>query len=353
LHGTVGWTLLFPLKTAGVAQLVEHHLAKVDVASSSLVTRSIPSVYLWSRTAKIGWVQAHEERLQTYGRGKLVIVRRPQRKLLQLEIPCSSQKASRELVTDFGGRLEKLPTNWLKRFNRGDSKPITIGKRLIVVKPACVSVRCPRRTPVQRARSDARRTRHAAGWIDDTQSLVIPASIAFGTGEHATTAMSLRLLEELTRHWKRDWSLVDFGTGSGILALAASRFGARRVRGLDTDPAAISMAKSNARLNKIGGVTFQLVDVRKWKSDQATQVISANLYCDLLIEILPELRRSVWLILSGILRGQETEFAAALRRNKIQIIRVRRRGKWIAILAGCAALRTGRKAEPPTVLRSS
>ena len=94
--------------------------------------------------------------------------------------------------------------------------------------------------------------------------------MAFGTGEHATTGMSLRLLEQLTRRWNPGWSLTDLGTGSGILALAAKCFGAGRVIGIDNDPAAISMAKSNARLNKIRGATFQLADVRKWKPAQKT-----------------------------------------------------------------------------------
>jgi ribosomal protein L11 methyltransferase len=153
--------------------------------------------------------------------------------------------------------------------------------------------------------------------------------------------MSLRLLEELTRHWKHGWSAMDLGTGSGILALAASRLGAGHVVGVDTDPAAIAIAKSNARLNKVRGATFQLADVCNWKSARKANVITANLYSDLLIEILPKLRRGLWLILSGILRCQVAEFAGALRRNKIEIVRIRRRGKWIAILAGCTgALRT-------------
>jgi ribosomal protein L11 methyltransferase len=162
---------------------------------------------------------------------------------------------------------------------------------------------------------------------------VIPASLAFGTGEHATTAMSLRFLEQLTRRWNPGWSLVDLGTGSGILALAAKRFGAGLVIGVDNDPAAISMAKSNARLNKIRGATFQLGDVHRWNPAQKTDVITANLYSDLLIEILPKLRGGEWLILSGILRSQKHEFVRALQRNHLDVIDMKRRGKWMAFLA--------------------
>src|SRR5215469_7767217 len=107
--------------------------------------------------------------------------------------------------------------------------------------------------------------------------------------------MSLRFLEQLTRCWNAGWSLQDLGTGTGILAPAAKRFGARRIVGIDNDPSAISTAKSNARLNKIRGAIFQLGDVRKWKSIENTDVITANLYGDLLIEILPKLSRGGWL----------------------------------------------------------
>jgi 16S rRNA G1207 methylase RsmC len=140
-------------------------------------------------------------------------------------------------------------------------------------------------------------------------------------------------LEQLTRRWDPGWSLVDLGTGSGILALAAKRFGAGRVIGIDNDPAAISVAKSNARLNKIRGASFQLGDVHKWSPAQKTDVTTANLYSALLIEILPKLRGGAWLILSGILRSQQDELVHALQRNHLDIINMKRRGKWIAILA--------------------
>jgi ribosomal protein L11 methyltransferase len=163
--------------------------------------------------------------------------------------------------------------------------------------------------------------------------LVIPASLAFGTGEHVTTAMSLRFLEQLTRSWSPGWSLTDFGTGSGILALAARCLGAGRVTGVDNDPAAISVAKSNARLNKIRRASFQLGDVHKWNPARKIDVITANLYSDLLIEILPKLRGGTWLILSGILRGQQDELIHALQRNDLDVISMKHRGKWVAILA--------------------
>ena len=271
-------------------------------------------MYLWRKRAELHWVKAHEGLLQARAFGQLVIVRKPGRKRLDLEIACRSRSDSSALLKEFGGRIEALPRNWLERFTRSDSKPIKIGKRLIISSVGGTLV--------------SRLSRHKG-----RRHIIIPASLAFGTGEHATTAMSLRFLEQLTRCWNPDWSLVDLGTGSGILALAARCFGAGQVIGIDNDPAAISVAKSNARLNKIRGATFQLGDVHKWNSAQKTDVITANLYSDLLIEILPKLRGGAWLILSGILRSQQDELVHALQRNDIDVIRMKRRGKWVAILA--------------------
>ena len=271
-------------------------------------------MYLWCKRAELRWVKAHEDLLQAHARGQLVIVQRPGGKRLELEIACRSRTHSSALRKEFGGQIEALPRNWLKRFARGDSKPIKIGDRLMI---SNVGGTLTSRSLGHKGRSH----------------IIIPASLAFGTGKHATTAMSLRFLEQLTRDWKPGWSLVDLGTGTGILALAARRFGGRRVVGVDNDPTAISMAKSYARLNKIRGTRFQIADVHEWNSPQEIDVITANLYSDLLIEILPKLRDASWLILSGILGSQQNELTLALHRNDYEIIGTKRRGKWVAILA--------------------
>jgi len=250
-------------------------------------------MYLWRKVAAPPWLNAHEARLQARSLGHLAIIAKPGGKRLQMEIACGSQPQAQHLLRDFGGRIEKLPRNWWKRLERdGRSKPLKIGKRL-----------------------------------------VITAGAAFGTGEHATTAMSLLLLEQLTSGWRAGWSLVDLGTGSGILALAAKCFGSKRVLAVDLDPTAISTAKTNARLNKIDKVDFQLGDVRRWKPARKIDIVTANLLSEILIQILPKLKRSNWLILSGVLRAQEKEFVRTLRRSKIDIVDVRRRGKWVAVLA--------------------
>ncbi len=251
-------------------------------------------MYLWRRSAGQNWLRDQEGKLSALAGDQLSIIERPDRKRLQLEVASNSRAELQRLAKHFGGRIRKLPGDWLKRALRHKTKPIKVaGSRLI-----------------------------------------IPAGAAFGTGEHATTAMSLRLLEKISREWNRSWSMIDLGTGSGILALAAKFLGATRVIGIDNDPLAISTAKQNARLNKIRGVQFRVADVRRWKFSRKVDVITANLFSELLIAILPKLKRARRLILSGILREQERDVRRALTRNKIDIIGAQRRGKWVAILAG-------------------
>lgn len=236
------------------------------------------------------------------------------------------------MVRQFGGRNEKLGRDWFKRFQREKTKPLKIGNRLVVVRSTQAAKRCSVRCP-QRKKSSRSDDKNSLRTAHTTAPLVIPAGAAFGTGDHATTAMSLRLLERLTRNWKPGWSMVDLGTGSGILALAGSRFGAGQITAVDLDPMAISTAKANARVNKIHGVELRAADVRRVKLPARIDVVSANLFNELLIEIMPRLKGCRWLILSGVMRSQEGELRRALRRNRIEIVQARRRGKWVAIWA--------------------
>jgi len=276
-------------------------------------------MYLWRKSATARWLAVNEAVLQAKAGDRLALIERPGRKRSQVEVSCDSARQARRLTSAFGGSAHKLPDNWLEQLGRRQkNKPLCIGKRLVVL-----------RSPEERE-ANSERIRERAGL---PSSLIIPAGAAFGTGDHATTAMSLRLLEEISRGLKPGWSVVDLGTGSGILALAAKRFGAGRVLGLDNDKRAIATAKENARTNGIDGVVFRVADVRRWPSTARIEIVTANLFSDLLIEILPKLQRAHWLILSGILRTQEEEVGRALRQHKIEVMAARRRGKWVALAA--------------------
>ena len=282
-------------------------------------------MYLWRKSATPRWLGANEAALRAKTNTQLVVIEQRDRKNLQVEVCCNSTTQARPFVRQFGGRIERLPSDWLQRFSRAqNSRPIKIGKRLVISNVGG--------TLVSRLRTGTKKSRRKG-----PSHIVIPAGMAFGTGDHTTTAMSLRLLEEVSRKLKPGWSLVDLGTGSGILALAARRFGAQRVVAIDNDAQAIATARENARRNRIDHVYFRIGDARRWRSAHKTDIVTANLFSELLIEILPKLKRSLKhngsVILSGVLRTQERELRRALRSQKIDIVKVRRRGKWVAMLA--------------------
>ena len=272
-------------------------------------------MFVWRKRAGAGWLAANEMALEEIAGQRLAIVFKPQHKNVIAEIAGKNRSDLENIRSRFGGTIEKLPRDWLTRFARaGTVQPIEIGARLVITRSG-----------------GHQATGYNKSAFGKTPLLVIPAGAAFGTGEHATTAMSLRLLERVSR--KGEFSLLDLGTGSGILALAAVRFGAKRGIGIDNDPIAIATARENARRNRIDNVDFQVASVVRGAFPRQIDIVTANLFSELLIEILPRLKRARWLILSGVLRNQEADLRRALKRNRIAMVETRRRGKWIAILA--------------------
>jgi hypothetical protein len=122
-------------------------------------------MYLWRKIAEPRWLGAHENILQARSGGRLAIISRPEWKRRQLEIACTSRNDSRKLIEEFGGRTEKLPRNWLKRFAcLHQWKPLKVGKRLMIA--GKVDFQTPKAFVLKKPRL-----------------LVIPASAAFGTGD--------------------------------------------------------------------------------------------------------------------------------------------------------------------------
>lgn len=270
---------------------------------------------LWQKQASQKWLAANESRLEQIGGSDLAIIAQAGHARSLVQMICHRQKKAAQLLLAFGGIAQSLPRNWWKlaRANQVHS-PIRVGRRLEVVsEPA------------------------SAGKSDDRIQLIIPAAGAFGTGEHATTAMSLRLLEEVTRKLPAGWRLLDAGTGTGILALAARRLDAGEVLGLDVDPRAVAQARQNARLNHMARAKFSVGNILHWKPPARYEVVTANLFSELLLAALPIFRRALrpdgCLIVSGILREQGVSVIRALQRAHFRMEKQRRRGKWIALLA--------------------
>jgi len=144
-------------------------------------------------------------------------------------------------------------------------------------------------------------------------NLILDPGMAFGTGTHATTGMCL---EWLAAHPPRGLEVIDFGCGSGILAIAALKLGARSALGTDTDPQALITARENAERN---GVADRLIlCLPPEVPEQAgADVVLANILAPALIALAPQLatltRRGGWLILSGLLAEQADEVGAAYK----------------------------------------
>src|SRR3977135_1265672 len=90
-------------------------------------------MYLWRKLATPRWLDAHETALHVKASAQLVVIDQPDRKKLQVKVSFKCVTQARQLVGQFGGRIEKLPRDWLQRFSREqNSKPIKIGKRLVI-----------------------------------------------------------------------------------------------------------------------------------------------------------------------------------------------------------------------------
>jgi ribosomal protein L11 methyltransferase len=141
--------------------------------------------------------------------------------------------------------------------------------------------------------------------------IIIQPSMGFGTGHHATTRLCLAALQQLDLN---DKSVIDVGTGSGVLAIAARRLGASGVLAIDDDADAIAAAEENVALNHESRIALEVTDFRTAKISQFDAVI-ANLTGGLLLASAERLQSfSVpggHLVLSGLMESEEQDVLRA------------------------------------------
>jgi ribosomal protein L11 methyltransferase len=196
-------------------------------------------------------------------------------------------------------------------------KPVKIGQRLVVV---------PSWEQYQLRNGDV--------------PLCLDPGMAFGTGAHPTTALCLGWLGEICH----DGSVVlDIGTGSGILAIAAAKLGATRVLALDTDAVAIRVAGENLEKNGVsdrvrlvrGDLTTALDALGNWLAQP--QVTVANIVADAIIDLAPQVFPLMgprgFFLCSGIITERLGQVRDGLEQAGFQISGVREEGGWVAVLA--------------------
>jgi ribosomal protein L11 methyltransferase len=148
---------------------------------------------------------------------------------------------------------------------------------------------------------------------------------AFGSGEHETTRSCLEELEGISI--RENWRVLDLGCGTGILSVAAARLGARWVLALDPCPNAIATTAATVRLNGMERVIFPLqADISALRSVRF-QLITANLYGDILLQgaeaILWLLAPGGTLLLSGIPYGDEYDLKVRFTRSGCRLLKAR------------------------------
>ncbi len=168
-------------------------------------------------------------------------------------------------------------------------------------------------------------THHQVQAKDNQQVIWLDPGMAFGTGHHETTYMALATLETLEL---RNKTVLDVGTGSGILAMAAHLLGSPKVTGIDIDPQAVMVAKENAKLNKL---ELDLDEgTIEGQADQSADIIVANLFAELHVLLASHYARVLkpngTLVITGILSEKSAMVLGALKTFTLQ--ETKTKGEW-------------------------
>ena len=154
----------------------------------------------------------------------------------------------------------------------------------------------------------------------------IKPGMAFGTGHHETTFL---MLEYMLTHNLLSKSVLDLGTGSGILSIAAKLLGANEVVGVEYDPVCKENFLENLAINDISEVEFVCEDATKW-TNFGFDFIFANINRNVLLEIIPNIRNtSGRIILSGLLLADENLIRSTCIHNGLNINTVHKKDEWI------------------------
>jgi ribosomal protein L11 methyltransferase len=277
-------------------------------------------MFVWSKLSAAQWIDAWEERFA--GNPKLVIEYLKGGKSIRVRVFCQTEKEAGAIVARFGGTFRKMAGGeW--------NKPVAPPRPLKV-----------RDVFLLTAETRAKELAALRKMHPKREIIIIPPEMAFGTGDHATTSTCLRLLVDVASERKGTvWSVADLGTGTGVLAIAARKLGAREVFACDFDPFAVVAAARNAARNDTPEILIKEQDVLKWKPrKKGHDVVLANLFSTVLIEAWPVIAKSLApggdLIVSGILATQAWDVFTAAASNGLGFTKVIRKGKWVTARGG-------------------
>lgn len=176
----------------------------------------------------------------------------------------------------------------------------------------------------------------------DKKILHIDPGTAFGTGMHDTTQLCIR---QIKKFLTPETTLLDVGSGSGILAILALMYGAKKAVGTDLDPCAVEAVRQNMEANGIREEDFTMMigniitekEVQDKVGYLCYDIVVANILANVLVELTPvivaQLKPGGVYITSGIIEDKETCVAAAVQAAGMEVIEVTRQGEWVSITA--------------------
>lgn len=288
---------------------VEIHPFLAEAASNFLIEQGSPGI---TQEEVKGSSGRKRERLIAYFAADRSFNSKKKKITLYLHSISQSRRTSSAL-THRTIREEKWAKTWQENF-----KPVEITP-LLVIKP-----------PWEK-------------WPKKKDQIIIEIDpgMAFGTGTHPSTQMCLQVLQDLIYSRFHPPTILDVGTGSGILAIASRKLGAKKVVAIDIDPVAIACARKNAAANRVGGrIDFRSGSVNSLR--RVFDIAVANLLPQELLSLIPALSRRVAsggsLIASGFLLRQRKEIASAFAKEGLKVQRSLAQKGW-----SCLLLAKGRK----------
>lgn len=260
-------------------------------------------------------MDAWEDRF--HGNPNTVITRLKTNKTVRVEVYTETEDEAQSIKKQFGGSIRKLVyKNWAA-LTEPTHTPIKIRSSIIITG----------------LRGDDAREKLAIEY-PGRHIVQIPADMAFGTGDHATTSTCMRFLVDIAKERaSTDWDLLDLGTGTGVIAIAARMLGAHHSEGMDFDPQAVKVARRNVRRNQVSLVKMSEVDVLDWRPTRKWPVVVANLFSTILQQAFPTIAKAMELngdiIISGILHDQWDETQAIAEKSGLHFSQIVRKGKWM------------------------
>ena len=168
---------------------------------------------------------------------------------------------------------------------------------------------------------------------DEELVVELDPGMAFGTGEHETTRMCIQALE---KYVQKDSTVFDVGCGSGILAIAAAKLGAKLAVGVDLDPVAVESAKENVGFNNIDNIEIlhgNLIEVIDGKADIVVANIIAEIICILTEDVSRVIKSNGYFITSGIIHDRVEMVTNKLEECGFEVVKVNKDGEWNCIIA--------------------